>query len=589
VRVAEEEGVSVATRIDRKTESLPLERTSRERVKAGERTYSGVPYRRRKGDGDLLVQYHRPIAYLRWTVLFLDIGVGSFYQGFRFHVFAAAVLVAWNVFRTIEPLRLREHALATAVWLVIDIAVPVVVVVQSGGWDSPFLLSLIPPLITSALTQGRMLSSGLGLLTGVIIMSSMSINDTLNPVVVERGVRWTGVLMVLTLATGLAYRMMKDASTEEVQATEQMIRLSEANALLYDLQRVARRLPSSLDIGEVLRSTTAAFAELSGMSCVAVLIFDTDSGRWTVAQALGASMPLIVEAQDLPVAARTAVAARIVIIENQSIPMLASGGSTVAVFVPLVARDRLVGLIIGEEPFTAERSPDLGSRAAQFAEQAAVTIDNARWFGRIRSAAADDERVRIARDLHDRVGQSLALIGFELDRICRTEAAEHLRDDLALLRRQVRTAVTEVRETLYDLRTDVRLDGSMAATLSEFLERVGERSNLVVHLETTEPVALPVRLARELWHIAQEAIINVERHAQATDLWVEWQCDGSSAFLSVRDNGTGFGASSGRQDSYGLRGLRERAAGIGAVIEIDSVHGQGTTVLTRLQDENLSA
>ena len=75
---------------------------------------------------------------------------------------------------------------------------------------------------------------------------------------------------------------------------------------------------------------------------------------------------------------------------------------------------------------------------------------------------------------------------------------------------------------------------------------------------------------RELWHIAREALINVERHAQATQASLEWICTPSHAVLTIRDNGVGLLFGSGRVDSYGMRGMRERAATIGAQLTTDS-------------------
>src|SRR4029077_7902334 len=88
-------------------------------------------------------------------------------------------------------------------------------------------------------------------------------------------------------------------------------------------------------------------------------------------------------------------------------------------------------------------------------EPAALAIDNGRWVGLVRTVRADEERTRLARDLHDRIGQSLAYLAFELDRI--TAGAEQLsiHGELVNLRQDVRRVVGEVRYTLYDLRTDV--------------------------------------------------------------------------------------------------------------------------------------
>ena len=77
--------------------------------------------------------------------------------------------------------------------------------------------------------------------------------------------------------------------------------------------------------------------------------------------------------------------------------------------------------------------------------------------------------------------------------------------------------------------------------------------------------------------------MNVERHAMARHLLVRWSSDGVRATLEVIDDGRGFSANAGRIDSYGMRGLRERANAIGARLEIAGTPGQGTTVRCRLE------
>ena len=88
-----------------------------------------------------------------------------------------------------------------------------------------------------------------------------------------------------------------------------------------------------------------------------------------------------------------------------------------------------------------------------------------------------------------------------------------------------------------------------------------------------------------MWRIAQEAVANVERHAQATRVSVQWRCDGVSALLVIADDGRGFPiGKAGRLDSYGMVGMRERADAIGGHLEFESTPGRGTTVRCRLEN-----
>ena len=105
------------------------------------------------------------------------------------------------------------------------------------------------------------------------------------------------------------------------------------------------------------------------------------------------------------------------------------------------------------------------------------------------------------------------------------------------------------------------------------------RSDLETSLDLEATGRLPLLQERELWRIAQEAITNVERHAKASKVAVTWRADGHRALLLVVDDGIGFPSSrAGRLDSYGIVGMRERAASIGATLDISGSPGKGTTV-----------
>ena len=89
-----------------------------------------------------------------------------------------------------------------------------------------------------------------------------------------------------------------------------------------------------------------------------------------------------------------------------------------------------------------------------------------------------------------------------------------------------------------------------------------------------------------MWRIAQEALVNVERHAHARRVDVRWWCNGSAAALEVADDGSGFPeGKAGRLDSYGIIGMRERASSVGATLEIASAAGRGTVVRCVLAGE----
>ena len=195
-------------------------------------------------------------------------------------------------------------------------------------------------------------------------------------------------------------------------------------------------------------------------------------------------------------------------------------------YAPLRARGALVGLVALEH----HEAGRYGRRELQlldgFIDSAALAIDNARWFGRLRGMGADEERTRIARDMHDRIGQSLAYVAFELDRLTGTgRGAVEVLASTGCAPRCGRV-LGEVRDTLSDLRAEVSDQQGLVDTLEAYLERVAARTDVLVDFRHESTARLPLVQERELWRIAQEAITNVERHAPANHLRVRWRCDG---------------------------------------------------------------
>jgi signal transduction histidine kinase len=299
----------------------------------------------------------------------------------------------------------------------------------------------------------------------------------------------------------------------------------------------------------------------------------------------------VISPTDLPRPLERAVRLRSLVSEQN---LLAGGGpgtspsSASGLYAVLPARGSIIGLLSIEHGDAHHFTPRDVDLLAGFVEPAALAIDNARWFGRLRTVGADEERTRIARDLHDRIGQSLAYLAFELDRIVENrERGEELAGSLDQLRNDVRGVIGEVRDTLYDLRTDVSDELALGPLLENFSSRVAERSGLAIEVHCDQNARLPLLQEREMWRIAQEALVNVERHADASKARVVWRCNGRSAALEVLDNGKGFpSGKAGRFDSYGLLGMRERASSIGATVEVASTSGRGTRVRCLLQQGN---
>jgi signal transduction histidine kinase len=489
----------------------------------------------------------------------------------------AVALFGLAISRTVWPVNSVGYF---RVRMFLELAVTSLAVAGTQAWSSPFTFSLVTPAIVAGLARGFI--PGLAMCSASVLVVSVADGLWVGTTPLEAS-QWIVELILVALVAGYARRILGEREEARNLALDRVGQLADANALLFSLHRVAQTLPASLDLDEALDSTMSRLRDLFDFDAAALLTLDDTDGTWVVARRDGVRPPARLATEQLPRPLQRALALRSSISEPN---LLAQGGPGVAprltsgLYAVLPARGSIIGLLAiehGDEAHFGDRDIEL---LQGLVEPVALAVDNARWFGRLRTVGAEEERNRIARDLHDRIGQSLAYLAFELDRIVKSsERREDVLPSLERLREDVRSVIGEVRDTLYDLRTDVSESQGFLATLELFLARVRERSGFEVIVRTDEQRRLPVPQERELFRIAQEALVNIERHASAEHVTVTWSCDDRLALLEVADDGIGFPVGrAGRLDSYGLVGMRERASSIGASLEVDSAPGLGTKI-----------
>jgi signal transduction histidine kinase len=233
----------------------------------------------------------------------------------------------------------------------------------------------------------------------------------------------------------------------------------------------------------------------------------------------------------------------------------------------------LVGIERLEAPFTSEQLAD----TLDAVDDAALRIDTALLFSDVRQIAAVDERRRMAREIHDGIAQELASIGYMIDDMSYRATDPDTKGALDYLRSEITRVISELRLSIFDLRSDVDATAGLGAALSEYVRQVGATSHLTVHLLLDEsPQRLRTDAETELLRIAQEAVANVRKHARADNLWVTCRTAPPAALLRIEDDGLGLGP--GRADSYGMEIMRERARRLNARLSVTPREGGGTVV-----------
>ena len=347
-------------------------------------------------------------------------------------------------------------------------------------------------------------------------------------------------------------------------------RLSTANQILLSLQKIAITLPSSFDLEKVLDQGVAQVQELIRADIVTVLLANDDGTSMLIVRGRGSAQRLRIEGDALP--RHIAQALHYNHSVSSELSQTTRGFADEALlgsYCALRSRGFIVGLIAAEwrqrQDITQQTQVLTG-----VADALGVAIDNARLFRDIRQQSASEERMRIARDLHDRTGSTLAYVGLELDRLIRKETAQEKQVELSDIREHVSKTISEVREMLYNLRTGRDGQNSLSDTVQEFADRVSARAHLQVTCDFKAPVIDDAFVTNEIWEMIKEAILNAERHSQASELVISTSINEQNWEVSIADNGIGLKSADKRHDAYGMTGMLERAESLGAEISIMS-------------------
>jgi PAS domain S-box-containing protein len=252
---------------------------------------------------------------------------------------------------------------------------------------------------------------------------------------------------------------------------------------------------------------------------------------------------------------------------------------------PLATSGETVGVLCLARPKGQPFGDEQRALARGVADQLSVAISNARYFEATQQTAALEERHRIARDLHDSVSQSL----FSLTLHTRTaelalaraglDPDSELGRPLQQVSELTRGALAEMRALIFELRPGALAEEGLGAALSKHSAAVTAREGLEISVQVPqERLPLTVEQEEHLYRLAQEALHNAVKHAQAKRAWVELVAADSEVVLTVRDDGVGFDPAEPHPGHFGLETMRERALRIGAQLSLESAPGTGTEV-----------
>lgn len=378
---------------------------------------------------------------------------------------------------------------------------------------------------------------------------------------------------------------MKRSDTEE---------LAQRNRELSILNQIAEALNRTVDLDGALRAALAQAADLFGLQTGWV---------WLLEETTGA--PYLAAAQNLPPgltknpdlmegtcycldsfqAGDLGGAANISVITCSRLKKLVdgTGGLRSHASIPLHAHGKKLGVLNLASSDWRELTREDLTLLSTLGDLLSIAIERARLYARSAEYGAAEERSRLAREIHDTLAQGLAGITLQLetaDALLESGAGVgQIRSMVLSALALARSNLEEARRSVLDLRAAPLEGRSLAEALEELAATYTARGNLKVEFHLTGgPRPLPLRLEVGLYRIAQEALANAERHANASRAVLSLTMLPEKLHLSVGDDGQGFNPQQVPEGRFGLKGLNERARLLGGWLAIESSPGKGSKI-----------
>jgi two-component system nitrate/nitrite sensor histidine kinase NarX len=360
------------------------------------------------------------------------------------------------------------------------------------------------------------------------------------------------------------------------------------------LAEITAGLASGNDLHELLARFLRPLIDLAGAQAGAVRVLDDDGRRMHLMASLGLP-PAVLEAEravdgdcgacGVALHGRPAWAHDLSACARRSDGAYFGSGCQRILAVPLSHRGRTLGIYNLFYETSATPAPEVTAMLESVGALLGLALQNARLEREHLRAALDGERQAIAAEVHDSIGQSLAFVKMRLPLL-----QDAMRgDDLARAERyfdDVRSAVGQAHASLRAVLTHMRAPmdpRGLAQALAAGAETFRERGTVQLEVINALPeLRLPVLQEEQVFHIVQEALANVTRHAAARHAWVRLERDGDALQVVIEDDGSGLRADAREGSShYGLTIMHERARRLGGALELGPRPGGGTRVRLR--------
>lgn len=486
------------------------------------------------------VRFDWILTVLQWGALTVGI-VLSALDGITASVLIAGTATGGYVIAMqAMPRSIRDGDVIGELMALVGVVASLLAIALTDGIDSPYTLFLTVPVFYASAFHGFRLGVATGLLSaaGVAIVMGALGQEILEPAFVQ--------VAVFYLLIAVTFSQARRILIEERRRREELTAAGEFQA---------RRL-ERLDTAHNLLLSLSDLADASELNPV------------TVGEAALRDLALVVP-----------YASGEVSIHQEGTVVVARRGTPDAGAEPARSPISIGGRTLGGLALWPRPDADLGEYGDLIDEAlrpVALAFDNIVLLQDIAHRAVREERVRVARELHDEIGPSMASLGLGLDAILHQHRLDpETRTQLETIRDTVTRLVEEVRGMVSDLRADSSVSLVERATALA-VEAGADGPAYVVDVHERRPPRAAI--AGQLGAILAEAIRNAFEHSGATLVQVEGIVDRNAGTITIRDDGDGFNVDTSPRGHFGIIGMKERAADVGAVLDLASDPGVGTAV-----------
>jgi len=492
--------------------------------------------------------------------------------------------VASNVVPGGNSLGVLVDFLANLLWIIVPLSLPIAVAIAILNYR----LYDIDIIINRTLVYGA--------LTVCIVGIYVLVVGYLGAVFEARG-----NLAVSIFAAGLVAVVFQPLR-ERLQRAVNRLTYGERDDPYRVLSRLGRRLEATISPEAVLPAIVEDIARALRLPQVAVWLADGDALRLGAAHGGTPSSLSVQDARAVETLRHATDALHPKDIDSSGEYGAIIAGDGVSLIVPLTHQGEFVGALClaprspgeGFSPADRRLLRDLATQSGAAAHEVQLTValrsslEDLQRSRELLVEAQEEERRRIQRDLHDGLGPILASMRLRLEACLdlAERTAVPLSSDLERLYELVGEATGDVRRLVYDLRPPVLDQLGLVPAVRQHCERFGRESGIETELATATKLSVPAAAEVTVFRIVQEALVNVQKHAQASHVVVRLERQGEWLLVRIADDGRGLSANGATGVGTGLGSMRERAELLGGTVHLNSRPKGGTDLLARIPVRN---